>query len=407
MDICLIHPKIPEKEGSGASHSATQIARALTRSGNEVTVYCRQHPEAEFDFQTESLNIHESKYHSTASKYNSEIIERKKELSDFDIVHSYLMRTIPSMAELDTKTVVTLNAYGGVCPRNDLEYMGKEKCSSRGQLKCTFCTSHQAATVPKRTSDRYSYHAARIGFHWYIKQQNLKVVNQCVKNKNEIDAYHALTDKVKDRYCQFGFSDDKIKVIPNMFDDNFDVDHRSDFQPIYNLLYVGALLKTKGADSLPKIMHELVEKNIDAKLTVAGKGYQMPKIESEIKSYGLEDVIDLRGHVSYDKLPKLYATHDLFIYPARWDEPFGRVFLEALGTGTPILSTDIGDAKSIIGNGGEIVESGNPADFADAIERILSKDSLVMYSKEGNNQITQFSASRVVDNFLSLYNKIV
>jgi len=403
MKICLIHPKVPEKEGSGASHSATQIAKALKRKGNHVTVYSRHPTETQFDFKTKSFNINKSKFSTTAEKYNSEIIRRKEEFEDFDIVHSYLMRTIPSISQLNTKTVITLNAYGAVCPRNDLEYKGSEKCTSRGRIKCTFCTAHQAATLPKRESDTHVYNAARKWFHLYKKQQNLKIVEKCVDNKNEIDFYHSLTNKVKKKYCSFGFNDDKITTIPNIFDPSFDLDHHSDFQSPYKLLYVGALKERKGADRLPKIMTELLNSNVDATLTIAGKGYLMPKIQSEIKSYGLEDVIDLRGHISYDKLPKLYATHDLFIYPARWDEPFGRVFLEAMGTGTPILSTDMGDAKSIIGAGGEVVEIERPADFATAIEKMLTNQALAEYSREGSRRVTQYSSSCIADQFLNLY----
>lgn len=407
MQIGLIHPSTPQAEGSGASHSATQIANALIDKNHEVTVFTRNNSQDDFAFETRPLDITDSKLKSTVTQYNSIIEKRKSELSDFDIVHSYLMRTIPSISRLNTKTIVTLNAYGAICPRNDLQYKGRTKCESRGSIKCRVCTANQAINLPKRETDSHIYHSARTAFHFWKRQKKYKIAQACISNKDEINAYHALSNKVKERYSEFGYDEGHISVIPNIFDNRFDVEHKSDFDSPYRLLYVAALKRRKGADLLPQVMRELDRRGIDAKLTVAGKGYMSPEIKSNVKKYGLKDKVDLKGHVPYEVLPELYATHDLFIYPARWDEPFGRVFLEAMGAGIPILSTDIGDVKSIVGDGGKVVRSGAPVDFAAAIEAMLEAEDLKRYSKEGKSRIRQFSASQVANEFLNVYLKLL
>jgi hypothetical protein len=45
MQIAFIHPRFPSAEGTGATHSATQIVTGLADAGHDITVYCLEEPD--------------------------------------------------------------------------------------------------------------------------------------------------------------------------------------------------------------------------------------------------------------------------------------------------------------------------------------------------------------------------
>jgi len=147
MEIAFIHPSVPQSEGSGATHSATKIIRGLANQGHDVTVYCIENVKSEYSdekYDIKSLKLNDSLLSNFPEEINSGIMSRESELASYDIVHSYLMRSIPAMGKIGlnttAKTIVTLNAYGGICPRNDLLCMGDKQCTGNGLMKCATCS---------------------------------------------------------------------------------------------------------------------------------------------------------------------------------------------------------------------------------------------------------------------------
>lgn len=68
---------------------------------------------------------------------------------------------------------------------------------------------------------------------------------------------------------------------------------------------------------------------------------------------------------------------DLLVHPAK-QEPLGRVLLEAIASGLPIVATDVGGTKEIVTHdvSALLVPAGNSIALADAIKRVLSDQSL-------------------------------
>ena len=61
-------------------------------------------------------------------------------------------------------------------------------------------------------------------------------------------------------------------------------------------------------------------------------------------------------------------------------EGFGMVILEAMSSGVPCISTNVGSAKDIIGETGWLVERSNHRELAKAIEYIINKKD-ILYEK--------------------------
>jgi glycosyltransferase involved in cell wall biosynthesis len=403
MKIAFVHPEYPRSEGTGAAHSASQIVLGLADQGHDVTVYCTERPsDSKRENPKLSLEILKSTgypYH-TGVRLNGALRSRVDELTEFDVVHSYLSPSIPALAEISsrtsTATIVTLNAYRGICPKNDLRYLDREPCTSNGVAKCTVCSLSTSGGHDEYGS---AYRAAsRLGY--------LKLIRESERNADRIDGYHALSPHVKAMYADFGFPRDRLRVIPNMLDETFRREHESGFEEPYELLYVGSLDRHKGVDKLLPILTRLRRRSAhEFRLTIVGDGGLRSELEEQARSRELHAAVSFTGQLPNEKLPGTYASHDIFLYPGRWDEPFGRVFLESLAAGTPVIASDVGSVGDIIGSGGRTTD-GTVSDFAASILGVIDGNELRTLSDDAKRVVTKYRPETVIPQFVELYERV-
>lgn len=120
-------------------------------------------------------------------------------------------------------------------------------------------------------------------------------------------------------------------VIPNYFDpDDFDFcESKADW-----FLYLGRIVKRKGVELAVEMTREL-----GARLVIAGQG--APVNEAE----GLDlraDHVDFVGYADLAKRRHLLASAKALLCPTYYVEPFGGVAVEAMLSGTPVITTDFG-----------------------------------------------------------------
>lgn len=104
----------------------------------------------------------------------------------------------------------------------------------------------------------------------------------------------------------------------------------------FNLLFVGRLIKEKGIKILLQVMRNFKE---DTKLIIAGDGPLRDEIIKEVQQSGN---IRFVGKLSGSELVNYYNLSDLLVVPSIHDEGFGRVILEALSCGIPVLASNRG-----------------------------------------------------------------
>jgi glycosyltransferase involved in cell wall biosynthesis len=73
--------------------------------------------------------------------------------------------------------------------------------------------------------------------------------------------------------------------------------------------------------------------------TIAGEGPERPLLERHIKSLGLQDRVQLLGHVDYERLPLLYSRADAYLQPSL-SETWGLAVNEAMASSLPIIVSD-------------------------------------------------------------------
>lgn len=152
----------------------------------------------------------------------------------------------------------------------------------------------------------------------------------------------------------------------------------------FRLAIVGGLSHTKRQEEAIRAVAALSRRGIATRLEVVGPGG--PAITDHLASVARE--LDVAGSVDFigetDRPFDHFAAADVALMCSR-DEAFGRVTVEAMKMGTPVVGADSGGTSGLITDGvtGLLYEPGNPEDLADKIERLV-RDPQLLASMRSN-----------------------
>lgn len=401
LDVGFVPAECPGVNATGATHTSTLLIEHLSRR-HDLTVYVASQMDASerelpaTDRVAYVLHDDLPKLPHPISVKVDALREETTALNGHDLVHAYSPAFLPVCADLAAPTLVTLNSYVPVCPKGDMMYHGRTKCSGPSPAKCVRCIATTSLTRRQGLEDelRATYTAlGRVGF----VQRNLD-------RAADVTAYHALSPHLVDDYDALGFPRERITVIPHFYDEAFDRPGQDTAGPpgdALSLLYVGALQDIKGVDVLVGALPELAARGLDVDLRIAGTGPYESALRDLAADLDVADRITWLGYVDNDELPTEYDRADAFVYPGRIDEPFGRVFLEALSSGTPVLASDVGSTDYIVGDAGVRFPPDDPAALADACVELL--DDYAAHVSAIPDQLERFAPETVVEAFCDLY----
>lgn len=139
------------------------------------------------------------------------------------------------------------------------------------------------------------------------------------------------------------------------------------------LLFVGQLRHYKGVDDLLRALPAVPGK---PRLLIAGDGPLRAEWQALSASLGLAERVRFLGNVPDADLPALYRSADVFVLPSTSRaESFGTVLVEAMASGRPCLTTEIGTGTSYVVQDkltGLVVPPRAPEALAAALGRLLS-----------------------------------
>jgi glycosyltransferase involved in cell wall biosynthesis len=138
------------------------------------------------------------------------------------------------------------------------------------------------------------------------------------------------------------------------------------------ILCISQLRRQKGVDILIRAVDYLAGSG-DVHLLIAGSGIEAGSLR-RLADRALRPVHFL-GH--RNDIDRWLALADVVVMPSR-NEAFGRVTLETMAAGRPLIGTRVGGLSEAIvdGENGLLVREDDPVDLADSIRAVLAQPSL-------------------------------
>ena len=175
---------------------------------------------------------------------------------------------------------------------------------------------------------------------------------------------------------------------------------------------LGRLVPRKGQEDAIRAIGEAALRSSAVRLFLVG-GAAAPEREYEASLHALVTQLGLESRVTFlgerdDALPLLSAM-DVSIVPSR-REAFGRVVIEGMHAGTPVVAYDDGALPELVRDGvdGVIVPTGDVGALAAALARLASDAPLrATMSANARARAQAFSHERFVAGCSALYRELL
>ena len=175
----------------------------------------------------------------------------------------------------------------------------------------------------------------------------------------------------------------------------------------------------KGQDTAVEATRLLRERGRDAQLLVAGDvKFRRPltrydndaflrDLRARVRAAGLESVVRFTGECR--DAPSLLRAVDCVLVPS-WAEPWGRVVVEAMAMGTPVVATAVGGTRELVDDGrdGLLAPPREPAAWASAVERLLDEPGLRdRLARAGKETARRFDRASYAEEMVRLYRQAI
>lgn len=163
-----------------------------------------------------------------------------------------------------------------------------------------------------------------------------------------------------------------VQVIPNILDTSlftYQVKERN-WKDV-RIVSAGNLVTSKRHDMTIHALAALLPEHPHLKLTICGEGPQRSRLEDLIARLGVEQQVNLTGHISRQELAEIFRFSDFFVLPSSF-ETFGLVYAEAIAAGLPVIATRCGGPEDFVNkDNGILIEVDNQKALENAMRDMI------------------------------------
>ncbi len=174
--------------------------------------------------------------------------------------------------------------------------------------------------------------------------------------------------------------------------------------------YVGRLVEAKGMDLL---LEALAGLEGTWRAYVLGSGPVQADLQAQAEVLGLADRVSFDAWVPSGQMPAYYRQLDVLVLPSRtrpnWKEQFGRVLVEAMACGVPVVGSDSGEIPNVVGEAGLIFSEGRVDALQAQLRQLLrNPDLCVELARKGRDRVlAHYTQARIAAETYRVYGAVL
>jgi glycosyltransferase involved in cell wall biosynthesis len=179
--------------------------------------------------------------------------------------------------------------------------------------------------------------------------------------------------------------------------------------PPFRVGYLGRLVPQKGIDVL---LQSLASCPTECELWIGGEG-DGTVWRAMAERLGVAHRVRWLGAIPSRQVADFLRRLHALVLPSRttprWKEQFGRVLVEAMACGVPVIGSDSGEIPRVIGGAGLVFPEGNAQQLAQCI-RLLAEQPAVrqgLSQKARARAVHHFSVNRVAAEYVAFWTSVV
>jgi glycosyltransferase involved in cell wall biosynthesis len=206
-----------------------------------------------------------------------------------------------------------------------------------------------------------------------------------------------------------------IEVIPQfgVDEDTFHPVSSTDSRRVqgsFTIGYAGRIVREKGLDLLIQAVARLPA---HVRLVLIGAGPEQARLCEMTTRLQVSDRVKFVSIVPSTEMPALYTQMDALVLPSRtqsnWKEQFGRVLIEAMACGVPVIGSTCGEIPQVIGDAGLIFAENDVEQLLAQLSRLIQqpalRDDLAVRGRA--RVLAQFSMQQIADQTVQVYRSIM
>jgi glycosyltransferase involved in cell wall biosynthesis len=174
--------------------------------------------------------------------------------------------------------------------------------------------------------------------------------------------------------------------------------------------YAGRLVFEKGVDLLLEAVAGLES---EWRLAILGAGPERDRLEVLARRLALTDRVSFEGQMPSLRIPAFYHALDVLVLPSRsrpnWIEQFGRVLIEAMACGVPVIGSDCGEIPNVVGDAGLIFPEGDAEALRECLTRLMhAPDLRTDLARRGRERVlAHFTQVQIAAQTVAVYRDLV
>lgn len=217
---------------------------------------------------------------------------------------------------------------------------------------------------------------------WYHNELGFRVEGRA----RDADRFVFVSRNLAERFLESNPTfTERVSVVHNAVDTKqFHPSGRQVASEHPTILFVGRTIPEKGIEHLIDALPIVRESVPEARLVIVGSPHYGAVLDDPYtnalreRARRLGDAVRFSGYVERNRLPAVYRQADVVAVPSVWAESFGKVIVEAMAVGKPVVASRRGGIPEIVTDGHDGCLVDDPADvpvLAETIAGLLANPS--------------------------------